>query len=130
MTRKGPFAVVWHNERISSVQPNDAPATQGETVIDGTGGTLVPGLYEMHGHISQGGALLNVAAGIPPVRAMGNETELLDGLIQRTFDGTLAGPRTSRSGIIEVQRPQRSPHADMVETPEERTRQSNMVANT
>src|SRR3546814_15596105 len=71
MTRKGPFAVVWHNERISSVQPNDAPATQGETVIDGTGGTLVPGLYEMHGHISQGGALLNVAAGITSVRDMG-----------------------------------------------------------
>src|SRR3546814_20452511 len=76
MTRKGPFAVVWHNERISSVQPNDAPATQGETVIDVTGGTLVPGLYEMHGPISQGGALRNVAAGITSVRDMGNETDV------------------------------------------------------
>src|SRR3546814_9232797 len=79
------------NERISSVQPNDAPATQGETVIDGTGGTLVPGLYEMHGHISQGGALLNVAAGITSVRDMGNENDVLDGLIQRVDARTIAG---------------------------------------
>src|SRR3546814_16117827 len=107
------------NERISSVQPNDAPATQGETVIDGTGGTLVPGLYEMHGHISQGGALLNVAAGITSVRDMGNENDVLDGLIQRVDAGTIAGPRITRSGFIEGKSPFSSQHGELVETKEE-----------
>lgn len=119
MTRKGPYAVVWHEDRISSVQPNDAPVTEGETVIDGAGGTLVPGLYEMHGHISQGGALLNVAAGITSVRDMGNENDVLAGLIQRIGDGTIAGPRITRSGFIEGKSPFSSQTGELVETKEQ-----------
>lgn len=101
MTREGPYDVVWYGERISSVQPNGSPVTEGETVIDGAGGTLVPGMYEMHGHISQNVALLNIAAGITSVRDMGNETDVLEGLINRIADGTIAGPRITRSGFIE-----------------------------
>ncbi|MCA8977172.1 MAG: VCBS repeat-containing protein, partial [Planctomycetes bacterium] len=35
-------------------------------LIDGEGGSLVAGLNDMHGHVSQEGALLNVAAGTAP----------------------------------------------------------------
>jgi imidazolonepropionase-like amidohydrolase len=119
MSRKGPYAVVWHDDRISSVQPNDAPVTEGETVIDGAGGTLVPGMYEMHGHISQGDALLNIAAGVTSVRDMGNENDVLGGLIQRIEDGTIAGPRITRSGFIEGKSPFSSQTGELVETKEE-----------
>ena len=101
MTREGPFDVVWHGERIASIQPHGSPVTEGETLIDGAGGTLVPGMYEMHGHISQNVALLNIAAGVTSVRDMGNENDVLDGLIDRIADGTIAGPRITRSGFIE-----------------------------
>ncbi len=119
MTRSGPHAVVWNNERISSIQPNDAPATEGETIIDGAGGTLVPGMYEMHGHISQNVALLNIAAGVTSVRDMGNENDVLDGLIARIEDGTIAGPRITRSGFIEGLSEFSSQTGELVETEEE-----------
>ncbi|QLC26092.1 amidohydrolase family protein [Parasphingopyxis algicola] len=119
MTRTGPHAVVWHNDRISSIQPNDAPATEGETIIDGAGGTLVPGMYEMHGHISQNVALLNIAAGVTSVRDMGNENDVLDGLIERIADGTIAGPRITRSGFIEGLSEFSSQTGELVETEEE-----------
>lgn len=119
MTREGPLAVVWHGNRIASVQPNDAPVTEGETVIDGAGGTLVPGMYEMHGHISQNVALLNIAAGVTSVRDMGNENDVLDGLIERIADGTIAGPRITRSGFIEGRSEFSSQTGELVETEEE-----------
>lgn len=119
MEREGPVAVVWNGERIASVQPNDAPATEGETIIDGAGGTLVPGMYEMHGHISQNVALLNIAAGITSVRDMGNENDVLDGLIERIDAGIIAGPRITRSGFIEGRSEFSSQTGELVETEEE-----------
>ncbi len=119
MVREGPFDVVWYGERISSVQPNGSPVTEGETVIDGAGGTLVPGMYEMHGHISQNVALLNIAAGITSVRDMGNETDVLEGLIDRIADGTIAGPRITRSGFIEGLSEFSSQTGELVSTEEE-----------
>lgn len=119
MRRKGPYAVVWQGERISSVQPNDSPATDGETVIDGAGGTLVPGMYEMHGHISQDSALPYIAAGITSVRDMGNNNDVLDGLIERIENGTIAGPRITRSGLIEGKSPFNTQGGKLVETKEQ-----------
>lgn len=105
MRRKGPYAVVWHGDRISSVQPNDSPAIQGETLIDGAGGTLVPGMYEMHAHMAEDKALPYLAAGVTSVRDMGNNNDVLDGLIERIENGTIAGPRIIRSGGIEGKSP-------------------------
>jgi imidazolonepropionase-like amidohydrolase len=58
-------------------------------------------MYEMHGHIGQDNALMNIVAGVTSVRDMGNENAVLDGLIKRIEDGVIAGPRISRSGFIE-----------------------------
>src|SRR3546814_4575920 len=73
----------------------------------------------MHGTISQGGGLLNVAAGITSVRDMGNENDVLDRLIQRVDAGTIAGPRITRSGFIEGKSPFSSQTGELVETKEE-----------
>ncbi|MBC2776785.1 amidohydrolase family protein [Parasphingopyxis marina] len=119
LEREGPFAVVWNGERIAGVQPNDEPATEGETIIDGAGGTLVPGMYEMHAHLSQDDALLNIAAGITSARDMGNENDVLDGLIERIEAGTIAGPRVTRSGFIEGLSEFSSQTGELVETEEQ-----------
>ncbi len=95
--------VVIYGERIASIEDLGSLPTEGETVIDGAGGTLVPGMYEMHGHIGQDNALMNIVAGVTSVRDMGNENEVLDGLIERIDEGIIAGPRISRSGFIEGQ---------------------------
>ena len=80
--------------KIAAVEPLDEPATKGEVSIDGAGGTLVAGMYEMHAHTGQEGALLNLIAGITTMRDMGNDNAVLDTLIQRIDQGVIAGPRT------------------------------------
>ncbi len=112
----GPVSVVVHAGRIAGVQPVDAPVTPGETVVEGEGGTLVPGLYEMHSHTSQDGAILNLAAGITSVRDMGNDHDRLAALVERIESGKIAGPRVHRSGFIEGRSPFSSNNGRLVES--------------
>lgn len=100
-TLTGPHDVVVYGNRIASVQPVNSPRSDGEVFIDGEGGTLVPGMYEMHGHIGQENALLNIAAGVTSVRDMGNENDVLEDLMIRINTGLIAGPRITRSCFIE-----------------------------
>jgi imidazolonepropionase-like amidohydrolase len=105
MALTAPVAVVISGNSIAAVEPPDSPATPGEVSIDGAGGTLVPGMFEMHAHLRQGGALLNIAAGITSVRDMGNQNAVLDKLVERIDAGTIGGPRVIRSGFIEGRSP-------------------------
>ncbi|HET9032552.1 MAG TPA: amidohydrolase family protein [Dokdonella sp.] len=100
-----PVSVIVMGRHIASVEPLDSPATPGEVLIDGAGGSLIAGLNDMHGHVSQGRALLNVVAGVTSVRDMGNDNAVLAKLIERIDDGTIAGPRITRSGFIEGKSP-------------------------
>jgi hypothetical protein len=105
MAMSGAVSVVVSGTRIASVEPLDSPKTPGEVLIDGQGGSLIAGLNDMHGHVSQEAALLNVAAGVTSMRDMGNDNAVLATLIQRIEDGTIAGPRITRSGFIEGKSP-------------------------
>lgn len=96
-----PVSVVVAGERIAGIQPLDAPATPGEIVIDGKGGTILPGLHDMHAHVSPQSALLYLAAGVTSIRDMGNDNAFLDGFMQRIEEGTVAGPRIVRNGFLE-----------------------------
>ena len=97
--------VVVSGNRIAGVVPAGSVATPGETTVEGEGGTLVPGMFEMHGHMGQEDALMNVLAGITSVRDMGNRNEVLDTLVDRIGKGEVAGPRITRSGFIEGKSP-------------------------
>jgi imidazolonepropionase-like amidohydrolase len=114
-----PVSVVVSGERIERIDPADAPPLDGETVIEGNGGTLVAGIYDMHGHMGENAALLNVAAGVTSVRDMGNENEVLENLMKRIADGTLAGPRIVRGGFIEGKSPFSSNNGILVESEEQ-----------
>ena len=104
-TLTDPRDVVVFGQKIAEVVPTGSIATPGETTVDGAGGTLVPGLYEMHGHIGQEDALLNVLAGVTSTRDMGNDDAVLDKLVARIEAGEVAGPRIVRSGFIEGKSP-------------------------
>lgn len=101
----GPVSVLVYGRHVSSVQPLDAPATPGEVLVEGEGGTLVAGLHEMHAHTSQGSAILNLAAGVTTMRDMGNNNQVLQQLIDSIDAGKVAGPRVHRSGFIEGRSP-------------------------
>jgi len=101
----GPVSVLVSGKEIAAVEPLESPATPGEVAIDGAGGTLVAGMYEMHAHLSQNDALLNLIAGVTTVRDMGNHNAVLDTLVQRIDEGTIGGPHVIRSGFIEGKSP-------------------------
>jgi imidazolonepropionase-like amidohydrolase len=99
------MSVVVNGKTIAGVEPLDSPPSPGEVTIDGAGGTLIAGMTEMHGHLGQDDALLNLVAGITTVRDMGNDNEVLDELIAKMDAGTIGGPRVVRSGFIEGKSP-------------------------
>lgn len=100
-----PVAVLVNGREIAAIEPADSPATPGETTIDGAGGTLVAGFHEMHAHVGQEGALLNLLAGVTTMRDMGNDNAVLDRLVRRIEAGEIAGPHVVRSGFIEGRSP-------------------------
>lgn len=104
-TLTDPQSVLVDGKVIAAVEALDSPATPGETTIEDEGGTLIAGMYEMHAHIGQSDALLNVAAGITTVRDMGNDNAVLDQLIQQIDGGVIGGPHVIRSGFIEGKSP-------------------------
>ncbi|MHA7871438.1 MAG: amidohydrolase family protein [Hyphococcus sp.] len=96
-----PVSVVVEGERIAAIEAADASGADNEVVIDGAGGSLIPGLWDMHGHMGDDDALVNVLAGVTSVRDMGNEIDVLEPLREKIESGVLAGPRISMSGFIE-----------------------------
>ncbi len=114
-----PVSVVVAGNRIDKIIPVQTPASEGEVVVDGAGGTLIAGMYEMHGHLDQNSALLNIAAGVTSLRDMGNNNEVLSDLIDKIESGRLAGPRVIRSGFIEGKSPFNSNNGILVSTQEE-----------
>jgi hypothetical protein len=102
----GPSQVVVFGDRIATVTPEDnQPTRKGETQIDGQGGTLVPGLHDMHSHTSLQSNLFNLAAGVTATRDMGNDNEALLKIVDGLQSGRLAGPRIVRNGFLEGRSP-------------------------
>jgi imidazolonepropionase-like amidohydrolase len=76
-------------------------ATYPPTVIDATGKTLLPGLWDMHAHVGDNDGLLNLAAGVTTVRDLANDTDSLLARRQRIIDGKEIGTRIVLAGIID-----------------------------
>jgi hypothetical protein len=120
MTRGPLSAVVVFGDRITSVQPeSDAPAPEGQVVIDGQGGTLMPGLHDMHSHTSLSSNLFYLAAGVTATRDQGNDNERLLAMVEGLERGELAGPRIVRNGFLEGRSPYSARHGFIPETLEE-----------
>lgn len=112
-------SVLVEDGRIAQISAADAPAQPGETLINGGGGTLVPGLYDMHGHTGDDDGLMNVLAGVTSIRDMGNSLDVLSELIDKIDAGILAGPRITRYGMIEGKSPSNNNNGILVETQEQ-----------
>ena len=78
-------------------------------IIDGQGLTLIPGLWDMHTHLSLEDGLLQIAAGVTHVRDMGNDPQRL-AEIRAAFDqGEVIGPRSTAVGFIDGKSPYSAP---------------------
>jgi hypothetical protein len=81
-----------------SDQPLD---TTGARVIDGAGKTLMPGLWDMHGHFALVDGLLNIAGGITSVRDLGSTPERMAELQEKFDSGQVIGPTTYAGAMID-----------------------------
>ncbi len=102
---RGPSDVVLFGGRVSAVLPAGTGPGSADQTIDGTGKTLLPGLFDMHAHIFSDQGLLHLAAGVTTVRDMGNVNVELTALKSRFDAGTELGPRVVPAGFIEGKSP-------------------------
>jgi Amidohydrolase family len=110
--------VVVRDNRIVSV--GAAPvSTEGAEVIDGRGGTLLPGLWDMHVHLGDDDGLLHLSTGVTTVRDLANDTEELEARRKRFDSGAEAGPRIIAAGFMDGPGPYQGPTKVLVATEQE-----------
>ena len=113
-------SVVVIGKRIRSVGPsNQVAPPAGAEVIDGTGKTLLPGLWDMHAHVADNDGLLNLAAGVTTVRDLANDIDTLLARRKRIEEGKEIGTRIVLAGVIDGTGPYHGPTKVLVSTPQE-----------
>ena len=81
-------------DRIEAVDPDhQGKAPEGIEVIDGTGKTLLPGLFDMHAHLQPSAGLAYIASGVTTVRDLGNQMDRLIALKKGWDSDEEIGPR-------------------------------------
>jgi hypothetical protein len=112
--------VVIRGNRIASVGPSKAP--DGARLIDGRGKYLIPGLWDMHVHLTIPGGetilSLYVVNGVTGVRDMNDSLQIIRGWQPRIANGSLIGPRIVASGPYLEGGPVPIPYL-LVKTPEQ-----------
>ncbi|HET6603571.1 MAG TPA: amidohydrolase family protein [Xanthomonadaceae bacterium] len=105
-TLGGPSDVYVLRGRITTVVPAGSPTAQVEHQIDADGRVLLPGLFDMHGHVfGKWEGALHLAAGVTTVRDMGNDNATLQELIEGMDRGQVLGPQVVTAGFLEGESP-------------------------
>src|SRR5262249_4512507 len=105
-TGKPPIAdgvVIVRDGRIAEVGARSAVAVPaGVSTVDVAGRTIVPGLWDMHTHVTQvEWAPVYLASGVTTVRDMGNELEFVTALRDAIASGRTLGPRMLLAGLVD-----------------------------
>jgi hypothetical protein len=95
--------VVYDRDKIVAAGPRASVVVPaGAAIVDVSGKTIVPGLWDMHAHFQQvehGAAYL--ASGVTTVRDLGNILEFVTGIRDAIDAGTGLGPRILASGLVD-----------------------------
>ncbi|MDX1394416.1 MAG: amidohydrolase family protein [Gemmatimonadota bacterium] len=98
--------IVVEGDRIAAVGPaGSIDVPDDATVIDATDRTVIPGMWEMHGHHNHSsqvaGSLRKLAAGITTVRDLAADVDAAVSQRDRADAGTIVSPRLVLAGFIE-----------------------------
>jgi hypothetical protein len=122
--------VVIRGERITMVGASSSVIVPKDAeIVDGTGKTLLPALFDMHAHAQAGDGILNIASGITTIRDMGNDIGELRHLQDQWESGTAIGPRVWKSGFIDGHGPYQAPSGLYADTAEEAQADVNRYAD-
>ncbi len=81
------------------------PKLENGKVINAEGKTLIPGLWDMHGHLSKSDGLLNIPAGVTNVRDMGNTHDNITAIERMSEANEIIGADVYRSGFMDRESP-------------------------
>ncbi len=91
--------------KITAVLPAGSPIRGADNEIDAAGRVLLPGLFDMHGHVSRWDGGLNLAAGVTTVRDMANDNATLQQMLDEITAGELLSPQIVPAGFLEGESP-------------------------
>jgi len=114
------MTVIVSGDRIQAVgKDGEVSVPPGVEVIDAGGKTLLPGLWDMHVHLSESDGLFNLAAGVTSVRDLANDVDELQDMRRRWETGEGIGPRVLMAGFIDGPGPYAGPTKVLVSTEKE-----------
>ena len=91
--------------RITAILPAGSPGHHAENEIDAAGRVVLPGLFDMHGHVARWNGGLHLAAGVTTVRDMGNDNAKVQQMLDETAAGELLSPQIVPCGFLEGESP-------------------------
>ncbi|MBI3791328.1 MAG: amidohydrolase family protein [Gemmatimonadetes bacterium] len=114
-------SIVITGDRITAIGPADSlKVPAGATVIDATGRTVMPGMWDMHTHLHFTGEteapLRQLAAGITTIRDVASDIDAALAQRARADSGTILSPRVILAGFIEGPGAWAGPSAALVRT--------------
>lgn len=105
-TLRSKHHVIVRGDRIVAVGPAaSVPIPAGATVIDATGKTVMPGMWDMHTHAGPTsqttGGLAHLSLGITTIRDLAADIDVATQLRDRVATGEVLAPRVILAGFIE-----------------------------
>lgn len=97
--------VLLKDGRIAAVSPAGRGDASAPNVLDAAGRVLLPGLFDMHVHVSSWDGPLHLATGVTTVRDMGNDNASLQTLMADAGAGRLLMPHVVPAGFLEGKSP-------------------------
>lgn len=99
-------SIVMENGRITALVPTRGfREPRGASVIDATGKTVIPGMWDMHAHVflttQTDAAYRNLSLGVTGIRDMAADTDIATSLMRRANSGAILAPHTVLAGFIE-----------------------------
>jgi Amidohydrolase family len=110
-----PADVYLFRGRVTRVVPASTADVEADNVVDAGGRVLLPGLFDMHTHVSRWDGGLHLAAGVTTVRDLGNDNATVQDIISEESAGSLLMPRIVPAGFIEGKSPFASSGGFLVE---------------
>jgi hypothetical protein len=93
--------VLFSGERVAAAGGPDVSIPSDARRIDGTGKTLLPGLWNMHMHLSADFGPRLLAEGVTTIRDPGNNPEYITKTQAQFESGELLGPRVIIAGLMD-----------------------------
>ena len=113
------MTVVVSGNRIREVgRDGEIPVPPGAEIVDARGKMLMPGLWDMHQHLTSSDGIVDLASGVTTSRDLGNDSDTLLGLKRSWDSGEALGPRIVLAGVIDGPGPYVSPTNVLVDTEE------------